>query len=144
MHMKNFTPVSKIIRTNCTVIEAEADIQSIRFIFEHFPNQFLPVVRGLRFIGVILRDEFFRDYNTNREDFASAADMVSKEMVMLSPDDNLSDAKEIFDTKVFDVIPVADEDGDLMGIVLREDVEIQLMKRENLVNPFAVLRRAFA
>jgi CBS domain-containing protein len=142
--MKKNTPISQLIRTNCTVIEAGADIQNIRFIFDHFPNQFLPVVKGLRFIGVILRDEFFRNYIPGTEGKFKAADLISKEIVMLSPENSLDDAKEVFDSKIYDIIPVADEDGDLMGIVLREDVEIQLSRTSIFSNPVLSLTRAFA
>ena len=142
--MKKNTPISKIIRTNCTVIEAGADIQNIRFIFDHFPNQFLPVVKGLRFVGVILRNDFFRNYFPGKEHSLTAADLISKEMVMLSPDNSLDDAKEVFDAKVFDIIPIADEDGDLMGIILREDVEIQLTRTSAMSSSISSFRRAFA
>lgn len=142
--MKKNSPISKIIRTNCTVIEAAADVETIRFIFGHFPHQFLPVVKGLRFIGVILRDEFLTHWNTVEDSSLTAADLVSKEMVMLSPDNSLAEAKEIFDSKVFNIIPVTDEDGDLMGIVLREDVENHLSQPESAPYSFRSLRRVFA
>ncbi len=142
--MKNHTPISKIIRTNCTVIEAGADIHTIRFIFEHFSNQFLPVVKGLRFVGVILRNEFFDHYNAGISPVLKAADLVSTEMVMLSPETSLDEAREVFNSKIFDIIPIADEDGDLMGIVMREDVDIQLKRNTSMRHPAEVLRRAFA
>ncbi len=142
--MKNHTPISKIIRTNCTVIEAGADIHTIRFIFEHFPNQFLPVVKGLQFVGVILRNEFFDHYNAGMSPVLKAADLISREMVMLSPENSMDEAREVFNSKIFDIIPVADEDGDLMGIVLREDVDLQLNRNISMRHPVRAMRRAFA
>ncbi|MCB0522808.1 MAG: CBS domain-containing protein [Saprospiraceae bacterium] len=121
--MKITEPISTILTTNCTIVESVADIHTIREIFDYFPNQFLPVVEGLQFIGVILREEFLKQYAFSGDNSLIAKDMVSKEMVKLSPRNILSEAKEIFDTKVFDVIPVVDEDGDLVGLVLRQDVE---------------------
>ena len=121
--MKKTASILNVLTTNCTIVEAMADIQTIREIFDHFPNRFLPVVRGLKFVGVILREEFFQKYILSQDYSLSAKDLISKEMVKLSPVNTIAEAKEVFDTRVFDVIPVTDEDGDLMGILLRDDVE---------------------
>lgn len=121
--MKKTTPITKVLTTNCTIVEATADIQTIREIFDHFPNNFLPVVNGLQFVGVILRDEFFKKFLLQQDYALSAKDLISKEMVKLSVHNTIEDAKEIFDTKIFDILPVTDEDDDLMGILLRENVE---------------------
>lgn len=121
--MKKTAPISNLLTTNCTIVEAMADIQTIREIFDHFPNRFLPVVKGLEFVGVILRDEFFRKFLTHQDFSLSAKDLISKEMVKLSLNNSIEEAKEVFDTKIFDVLPVTDEDGDLMGILLREELE---------------------
>ncbi|MEZ4931891.1 MAG: CBS domain-containing protein [Saprospiraceae bacterium] len=121
--MKKTAPITKVLTTNCTIVEAMADIQTIREIFDHFPNRFLPVVKGLEFVGVILRDDFFMRFLTSQDYNLSAKDLISKEMVKLSADNTIEEAKEIFDTKVFDVLPVTDEDGDLMGVLLRNEVE---------------------
>lgn len=121
--MKKNTPISALLTTNCTIVEAAADIQTVRKIFDHFPNQFLPVVEGFHFVGVILRDEFLRRYLTNQDNSLSARELISKEMVKLGLQNTLAEAKEIFDTKVFDVIPVTDEEDDLVGILLRETIE---------------------
>ncbi len=121
--MKKTAPIVNVLTTNCTIVEAAADIQTIREIFDHFPNRFLPVVRGLQFVGVILREEFFMKFLTSQDGSLRAKDLISKEMVKLSAENTLEEAKEIFDTRVFDVLPVTDEDGDLMGVLLRDDIE---------------------
>ncbi len=121
--MKRTTPITHALTTNCTIVESIADIQTIRGIFDYFPNRFLPVVSGLEFVGVILRDEFFQKFLLNHDGTLLAKDLISKEMVKLSDRNTMSDALEVFDTKVFDVLPVTDIDGDLVGVLLREDVE---------------------
>ena len=35
----------------------------------------------------------------------------------------MEDAKEVFDTNVFELLPVTDDEGDLVGIVLRSELE---------------------
>lgn len=132
--MKKNTTLSAFLITNCTIVEAGADIQTIRFIFSHFPNRFLPVVRGLRFIGIILREDFEKNYMQAELNMYSAKDLISKEIVKLATYNTLGQAKEVFDTKVFDVIPVTDEVGDLRGILLREDVEKALLPTMHIVH----------
>lgn len=121
--MKKTTPITHALTTNCTIVESVADIQTIHGIFDYFPNGFLPVVNGLEFVGVILREEFLQKYIQTQDGSLMAKDLISKEMVKLSDANTMQDALEVFDTKVFDVLPVVDEDGDLIGVLLREDVE---------------------
>lgn len=129
--MKMTTPITKVLTTNCTIVEAMADIQTIREIFDHFPNRFLPVVRGLKFVGVILREEFFMKFLTNQDYTLSAKDLISREMVYLSAYNTIEDAKEIFDAKVYDVLPVTDDEGDLIGVLLRDEIEAAFNAAQN-------------
>lgn len=121
--MKKTTPITKILTTNCTIVDASAGLPAILQLFERFPNRFFPVVDGLRFVGVIYRDEFLEKFITCQESTISAKDLISKQMVKLDTSNTIEDAKEIFDTGVFDMLPVTDEEGDLQGILLQEDVQ---------------------
>lgn len=123
---KSNSTVTTVLTTKCTIVDASSDIQTIREIFDFFPNHFLPVVDGLRFVGVILREDFLKQYMFTGDNTLSAPDLISKEMVTLSPKNTLSEAKEIFDAYPFDVIPVTDADGDLVGVVLRTELEKSL------------------
>ncbi len=116
-------PVTKILTTNCTIVEAKAPIQTIHEIFDYLPYRFLSVVSEEKFVGVILREEFFHKYLTSQDAPLSAKDLISKEMVNLFTHNTIEEAKEIFDTKVFDVLPVTNEWGDLSGILFRDAVE---------------------
>lgn len=140
--MKPRNSVTNILRTNCTVIEAEATVDTIRYVFQHFPNEFLPVVEGIRFIGVVFRDEFLAQYVMGLDARLMAKELVSKEMVELSPENTMEHAREIFDTKTYNIIPVVDEHKDLMGIILREDFEAWDKQKAGF-NPFGTLKRFF-
>ena len=140
--MKKNSPIHSLVKTDCTIVEAGADIQTIRFIFNHFPNQFLPVVRAMKFVGVILREDFLRKFVASDDYLLSAKDLISKEMVNLSPANTLDEAKEIFDTNVFKVLPVANDEGELVGVLLREDVEQKFLEMPNQFRErFTQLRR---
>ncbi len=141
---KNF-PVHSLVKMDFTIVEAGTDIQTIRFIFHHFPNKFLPVVREMKFVGVILREDFLRKFVSTHDYLLSAKDLVSKEMVKLSPANTLAEAKEVFDAHAFNVLPIADSEGNLVGVLRREDVEHQLLEMPNLFQErFAQLRKAAA
>ena len=141
--MKKNIPISSVLTTNCTIVEAQADLRTIREIFDYFPNRFLPVVNNLQFVGVILREEFFQKYMTSQDGSLLAKDLISKEMVKLAPHNSLEEAREIFETKVFDMLPVTDDDGDLIGILLRDDLEAAFNKAANskVSNAIGSLRR---
>ncbi len=127
--MKKPFQLLSLVKTDCTSIEAGADIQTIRFFFNHFPNRFLPVVRSMKFVGVILREEFLRKSVASDDYLPSTKDLIAKEMVCLSPSNSLADAKEIFDTHVFELLPIADAAGDFLGLLMREDVEQHFLEQ---------------
>ena len=109
--------------SNCTIVEAKTDLHTIQDVFNHFPNRFLPVVNGLKFIGVIFRDEFFQKHQQGSSSSLTAEDFVSKQIIHFSSTNTIEEAKEIFDIGIYDMVPVTDDDGDLMGVLLRDDVE---------------------
>ncbi len=144
--MKKTTSVASVLTTNCTIIESVANAQTILEVFSRFPNRFLPVVEGLQFVGIILRDEFMRQYQTGRQYNLTAKDLISKEMVKLNIKNTLEDAKEIFDTNVFELLPVTDDEGDLVGIVLRNELEEAYhdATSSSLLDRVAFFRRSFS
>ncbi len=143
--MKKTTPITAVLVTNCTIVEAMADTQTIREIFVRFPNRFLPVVEGLRFIGVILRDEFHQISQSEFNPGLSAKDFISKEIVMLGTQNTIEEAMEIFETNIFEMLPVTDNDGDLAGVLLRDDIEAAYFKasQNTLLQRVVNLRRSF-
>ncbi len=122
--MKNRSEkVSRLMTTNCLVVESIAGLADLKQLFDNFPNLFIPVVRGTRFVGVILRSDFLHHYLSVSDEALRAADLVSKEMIHLSPDDSLEDAREIFNSFDYPAIPIVDAEGDLVGILNKSDVE---------------------
>jgi predicted transcriptional regulator len=137
-------PASSIMRTNCTIIEAIADFEIVKSVFDYFPYQYLPVVEGLRFVGVIMRDEFYQKYITSNEQYLTASELITKEIIYFSSKNTIAQAKEIFDTHVFDLIAVTDEDGYFAGMIHREDVEASFSQNEKLKVVLAELRKMFS
>ncbi|RMF22261.1 MAG: CBS domain-containing protein [Bacteroidetes bacterium] len=120
---KHSEKVSRLMTTNCLVVESIAGLEDLKQLFDNFPNLFIPVVRGTRFVGVILRSDFFDHYLVAGEESLRAADLISKEMIHLSPEDSLEEAREIFNSFDYPAIPIVDAEGDLVGILNKSDVE---------------------
>lgn len=120
--MKTDSPVLSLIKTDFTKIEASTDIETIRLIFNHSPKRFLPVVNNSKFIGVILREDFLRKFVAADDYQLTAKDLVSKEMIKLSPDNTIEEAMEVFSTNIYHVVPIATDDNKLIGMLHMEDV----------------------
>lgn len=120
--MKTDSPILSLIKTDFTKIDASTDIETIRLIFNYSSKRFLPVVEASKFIGVILREDFLRKFVAADDYQLTAKELVSKEMIKLSPQNTVAEAMEIFSTNIFHVVPIATDDNDLLGILHMEDV----------------------
>jgi len=121
--MRISSSIDNLLTTNCLTVDPAVDIQIIRDIFTHYSIPFIPVVDGLRFVGVIFREDFLRQNIEWSDQVLRPSDFISKEIVTLSTGNSLEQAAEVFDANVFDLIPVVDDDGDLMGLLFRDDIE---------------------
>ncbi|MCU0345884.1 MAG: CBS domain-containing protein [Saprospiraceae bacterium] len=143
--MKNNVPAFSLLKSNYPTVEADADLTVIRHVFNRFPDSFLPVVRDGKFVGVILREDFLRKFVASDDYRLTAKDLISKEIVKLLPENTLTDAFEIFDTNIFSVLPIADGQDKLMGLLLKEDLERHLLAvPSKLRERFARLRKIVA
>ncbi len=120
--MKLDSPVLSLLKTEYAKVDASTEIETIHLIFSHSSNRFLPVVWDSKFVGVILREDFYRKFLADDDNSLTAKDLISKEMVMLSPENTVADALEVFGTNLFNVLPVANDDGHLLGMLHVEDV----------------------
>ncbi len=139
--MNLHSPLSSILRTNCTIIESVAEIELVKSVFDYSPHQFLPVVAGLKFVGVIRREEFYQKYVASDDQALSAGELISKEAIFLTTDNTIAEAREVFDAQVFELIAITDEDGDLAGVVLREDVMLAIAKMKRHRRILSEIRR---
>lgn len=115
--------LTTILRTNCMVIESCANADIVKTLFDFTPCRYIPVVKGLQFIGVIMRNEFYQKFAASGKWPLNAGNLISKEIIRLSTTNTIAEARDVFDTRVFDLIVVTDEYNELSGIVVREDVE---------------------
>ena len=116
--------VYHFLNTNCITISKEADTDTLMSVFAMSPTQFVPVLDDLRFKGVVFRTEFEANYQTKGYS-KSLKPYISREVPVLSPENSIKEAIEIFRGSHFDIIAVVDEEKNLMGLLHREEVEGQ-------------------
>lgn len=121
--MRNTSSIADLLTTNCLTVDSAADVALVREIFSQYPLPFIPVLEGCRFAGIIFREEMLSQSTGWPGQPFHITDFISKEIVVLSIHNTPEEAKEVFDANVFDLIPVVDDDGDLMGLLMRDDVE---------------------
>jgi CBS domain-containing protein len=128
--MRKPSSITGLLTTNCLTVDPAVDVQLIRDIFNRYPIPFIPVVDGLRFVGVIFREDFLRRNIEWSDQTLCPSDFISKEIITLSVHNSPEQAAGVFEANVFDLIPVVDEVGDLMGLLLRDDLEQHLENRD--------------
>ncbi|MBI1226427.1 MAG: CBS domain-containing protein [Bacteroidetes bacterium] len=121
-NMKTNSPVLPLVKTDFSKIDANTDIETIRLIFNHSSKRFLPVVKETKFVGVILREDFLRKFVAADDYLLTAKDLISKEIIKLSPENTISEAMEVFSTNVYYVIPIANNEDELLGMIHMEEV----------------------
>lgn len=122
--MRSKPLVYHFLNTNCITVSKEADIDTLASVFAMSPAQFVPVLDGLEFKGVVFRTEFetgHADKNISK----SLQPFISKEVPILAPENSIGEAIEVFKGSKFDIIAVVDEEKNLMGLLHREEVENQ-------------------
>jgi CBS domain-containing protein len=120
--MRKPSCITDLLTTNCLTVDPVTDVQIIRDIFSHYPIPFIPVVDGLRLVGVIFREDFLRRNIEWQDEPSGVSDFISKEIITLSVRNSIEQAEEVFAANVFDLIPVVDDEGDLMGLLMRDDL----------------------
>lgn len=117
--------VYHFLNTNCITLSKEADIDTLMSVFAMGPMQFVPIVDGLRFKGVVFRAEFETNFARHTHSGKSIKPFISKEVPVLAPVNSINEAIEVFRSNDYDIIAVVDEEKNLMGLLHREEVESQ-------------------
>ncbi len=116
--------VYHFLNTNCITVSKNADTEALASVFAMGPAQFVPILDGLRFKGVVFRTEFETNYSDN-DTPGPIKRFISKEVPVLAPENSITEALEVFKGSNFDIIAVVDEEKNLMGLLHREEVENQ-------------------
>lgn len=139
--MNVLAPVKSIMTSKLVTVNPADKLTVVKEIFDQNPIHHIPVVRFKEIVGIISKTDFMhflRGFSRNEEDrfvnYArlrayTAEDIMTKGLAILSPDERINVALEVFLTNRFHAIPVVEE-GDLVGIVTTFDVIKALASEE--------------
>lgn len=81
----------------------------------------LPVVQEGRITGLVTQRDLLRSAAQRSHKTTKAADIMVREVVTVRPDTSLVQAAKIMLANKFGCLPVAEEDGRLVGIITESD-----------------------
>jgi len=108
---------SFIIRDVVTV-SPEDSVRRAKGIMKDMNISGLPVVVGDRLVGIITR----RDVYFAEDDNLRVEDVMTKDVITVSPDITPQDARKIMSRYKIEKLPVVDDEGRLVGLVTAKDV----------------------
>ncbi|GIW21895.1 MAG: membrane protein [Candidatus Sericytochromatia bacterium] len=136
--MKKREPVSKIMSTNLKTVNLTNDLNDVKAIFNEHKVRHIPVVSGNKLIGLISLTDFMRiTYNVgevkdqiNQAIFSTLGikDVMTTDLITVSPNDTIRDVAEILANKEFHALPVVEGD-ELKGIVSTTDIIKYLLEQ---------------
>ncbi len=121
--MPNTHTIDRLLTTNCLIVDARADLPVMLEAFSLRPVDYLPVLEGCRFVGLLFRSRVEALQASGGGLRMDAATLASPDVPVLHPGDPLSEARELFRATELDALPVVDQEGDLVGLLHREALE---------------------
>ena len=98
----------------------DANLDTVHILFRQFPKMgFLPVENRGKFMGVIYRYEFLQTYLFQDSDYLTASDLITNNIIYLSPDNTLAEAADVFETDVFNALANSRGEDGVVESVLR-------------------------
>jgi CBS domain-containing protein len=119
------TKISEVMTTRPRAVEPQTSVREAARLMESEDVGSLPVVKdGARLVGVVTdRDIAVRVVGRGLDaEKTTVADIASREVVTLTPDDDLDDALALMARAQVRRIPVVVRDDELVGVVSQADV----------------------
>lgn len=133
--MKKTTPVSDIMSRYIIAVTPNTSVLEVKSLFD--ANQFhhLPVVDKGKLMGIISKIDVYRvthcdtlfrskpdqEFNNRLLKSILAEEIMSQHLVVLSPDDTVTEAAALFSKNKYHALPVIDKDK-FVGIVTTYDL----------------------
>lgn len=123
--------VRKIMTTEPIVVSPNQTLEQLSSLMASNKVQQVPVVDEGKLVGMITTYDLWR--NTNNSESKSdqtVADLMSKNIIKISPLDKVGTAAELFMDKRFKTLPVVNLNNELKGVVTAFDVIRHTMNKE--------------
>ena len=129
-------PVAELMTRELLIVEPQDTLEKVRDIFQSNNVHHIPVVdEHGKLTGIISKSDFnrvnhiltlfdgekYKEYNNMLYRSMTAAEIMTKQVATVSPDDALSLVADMFKENLFHAVPVVDR-GILVGIVTTHDV----------------------
>jgi CBS domain-containing protein len=131
--MKQRVPISTIMTTNLVKINLTDDLTKAEMLFKKHKVRHIPVVSGLKIIGMLSYTDLLRiSFVDAVDDDSDVVDVtvynmftveqvMAKKLVTVTPETSIKEVAEILSTREFHALPVCE--GDLLvGIVTTTDL----------------------
>lgn len=131
--MKQRVPISTIMTTNLIKINLTDDLSKAEMLFKKHTVRHIPVVSGLKIIGMLSYTDLLRiSFVDAVDDDSDVVDVtvynmftieqvMAKKLVTVAPETSIKEVAEILSTREFHALPVCE--GDLLvGIVTTTDL----------------------
>lgn len=132
--MQATTPISRIMTKKPETVRPSDSMESVRKVFEKRGFHHIPVVEGDKLVGLVSYTDYLqliRSVFDNSQEIRAnekilnatlVADVMTTDLLCLSPGDTTETALRVFKANQFHSLPVVDERNHLLGIVTTYDL----------------------
>lgn len=121
--MRTHSPISALPARRNINVSKGTNTETIHLLFRQFPElSMLPVTENGSLKGVIYRHDFMQTFLFRDTAYLTAEDFTDNNVIYLSSTNTIAEAAEIFETGVFDSIPIVNEQNKFVGILEKDDL----------------------
>lgn len=114
-------PIGECMSPAATTVEPEDSLAEATAVLESLGVHHLPVVRGRRVLGMLSDRDLRRAHGTGRSPQTPLAEVMTREVVTVTPDRRVSFAAEVMAVRKISALPAVEGDA-LVGILTLTDV----------------------
>lgn len=121
--------VRRIMSTNLVTVSPDDDLSSVTDVMQKNKLQQLPVAKDNILVGMITSFDLWKALQGSKS-VDKVSDIMSTNIIKISPIDKVGTAAELFMDKRFKTLPVVNLDGELKGVITAFDVIRHTLKKE--------------
>ncbi len=115
--------VSTIMTSSPITVSPSDSLQQVKEIFSKFKIHHIPVCEGSKLVGILTTYDLWKlDIAFESYPDHAVQSVMTNNIAVISPEDKVGTAAELFLDNRFHALPVVDEERNLLGIVTSFDV----------------------
>ena len=128
--MNPLLPVSRLMATDLITVSPSTSLGEASQLYGRHQIHHLLVVENGKLVGVLSTSDFLRLLDRTST-AATVADLMTRKLVKLEPDDTVRTAASLFRMNRFHALPVVGTAGEPLGIITTHDL-IRLLDEEEV------------